>query len=160
MVSLNEDMNTRRGDGEESSSPYVLPYSPITPIFVPDAKDILALAHAQRTAAYFGVCARRFAVATRIPVPAIFCSTIIELVTDDRHHDVLPDTVGNSFFEANDPFTAIDVKGVLPYGTLDPRVEEYEIGGRNKEGRGIQVRPEGPKGFDLSEVSDSSKITY
>ena len=109
---------------------------------IPDAEDVLALTHANRTPTYL----RPFVLVRRRDAS--------ELVADESEDEVLPDAIRDALAEAEDPFPAGKVEGVLPDGAADALVEE-EVVRRREEGRGrMEVRPEGPEGLDRGKGGD------
>jgi hypothetical protein len=77
-----------------------------------------------------------------------------KLVADEREDEVLPDAIRDTLAEAEDPLSTREVEWVLPYGATHVLVEE-EVVRRREEGRGrMEVRPEGPEGFNRGERGD------
>ncbi len=77
-----------------------------------------------------GVCEVRYAV---------------KLVPDDTEDEVFPKAVRDAFAEADDPLAARQVQWILPNGPAHARVKEEVVGGGEKGGWRMDVRPEGPE---------------
>jgi hypothetical protein len=100
---------------------------------IPDAKDVLALTHANRTTTYLR------------PLVFVRRRDTGELIANECEDEILPDTIRDALAETEDPLPTGEVERILPYRTTDALVEE-EVVRRREEGRGrMKVRPEGPE---------------
>lgn len=76
-------------------------------------------------------------------------AAVVELVADDGHDEVLPETVRDALFEADDPLPALDVQRVFPHRPAHARVEEQVVRRRLQRRRRHEVCPERPERLDL-----------
>jgi len=70
---------------------------------------------------------------------------VIKLIPDDSNDEVLPHPVCEPLAQADDPLSSRDVHRVLPYGSLNARMEEEVVSGGRKEGRQCHMCPDRPE---------------
>jgi hypothetical protein len=74
---------------------------------------------------------------------------IVKLVPNHAQHQILPKPIRDALLQPYNPLPASDIPRVFPHWPPDLRVEEKVVcGGLHGRGR-VEVRPEGPEGFNL-----------
>jgi hypothetical protein len=107
---------------------------------MPYCQDILITPHADRASANLirGPPILRYSLSS-------FRHKLVAYQSQDH---LLPNSIGDTLFQSDDPFPSSFVDRVFPYRPLDSRMKE-EVVSRRSERRGrIEMRKEGPERFN------------